>query len=132
MAAADIRDRIRTSLRMHYGDEATGLEDELWKSGSDDYVHRFVAAMCAPHDPLVRAEVSADVDAAAHITKKARDAAMVLPEIKSAAAVVYNSSTRCRVCKSSNVMERSVQTRSADEAATIKYVCQSCDAEWSR
>lgn len=63
---------------------------------------------------------------------QAMAAASLLPAEKTAAeAVVYNCATKCRVCKSSNVMERSVQTRSADEPATIKFVCQTCDAEWS-
>lgn len=132
MASADVRGRALASLAVHYGDGASKVESDIWESSTEEtYVERYVAAMCAAHDPAVRAEVAADVDAVVKITDSARAVASKLPEAKSAEKVVYNSSTRCRACKSNNVMERSVQTRSADEAATIKYVCQACDAEWS-
>lgn len=38
--------------------------------------------------------------------------------------------TKCQKCKSTNVTFEMAQTRSADEAQSVKYRCQSCKHEW--
>lgn len=73
MSSDVLRERIRASLRVHYGDRAEQVEAEIWGSEDPDgYVGRFVAAMCAAHDATVRAEVSADSDRAVEITTRVR------------------------------------------------------------
>ena len=43
---------------------------------------------------------------------------------------VTDTSVTCRKCKSTNVRAEARQTRSADEAPTIFFHCQSCDSRW--
>ena len=43
---------------------------------------------------------------------------------------VADSAIQCKKCRSFKVLERSVQTRSADESSTSFYFCTKCRTHW--
>tara|TARA_Y100000389_G_scaffold189016_1_gene212262 strand:- start:6241 stop:6684 length:444 start_codon:yes stop_codon:yes gene_type:complete len=94
----------------------------------DVYLQRAFAAMLDAKDAAYAKGGREAAEAAG--AKGARDDRTVAAILDFGNVSVTDTSVTCRKCKSTNVRAEARQTRSADEAPTIFFHCQSCDSRW--